>query len=179
MARPGQSAAKQEQAARELRKQAEDLYKSASPAQQEAMRRWIEQAGQTGGPGGPDGVGGGPGDQPGRRVAGRPGAPADPPRFKPVDARDPNPAPSTPDSREQVVAEWLGDGDQRRDPAATAAAESHLREAARGAEQAIGDRVVPSRYDRVLREYFRRLPERVLDRPANAPAPAAPAKDAP
>jgi hypothetical protein len=49
---------------------------------------------------------------------------------------------------------------------------SILQQAARDGEQAIEDRSVPARYDRLLRRYFQRLPARVL--PTTSPSEVAP-----
>lgn len=93
-------------------------------------------------------------------------------RVEPVDARAPGTSDRT--TAEQVVAEWLGRGAESADPARSAEIADRLRQATRSAEQAIGDRTVPSRFDRVLREYFRRLPAEVSPRPATEPPPASP-----
>lgn len=205
---PG-NAAEHEKNAERLREQARRLYEGASPEQRERMDRWMQQAArehppqnghersdamhpprdvagrQQGAPGGRDDRAGEPNDgstlgggEPTRDTSAR--TEDRPLRTTPVDARSPGDRAGS--GNEQVVAEWLGSGDERRAPTDQAAVQSRLREAARSAEQAIGDRTVPSRYDRILREYFRRLPEKVAPTGASpassAPAPAAePAHD--
>ncbi len=201
--RPG-DAADHEKNADRLREQARRLYESASPEQRERMERWMQQAATGQPPGGnnnrPDSA------NPGRALAqtqqsdqgdrgqrgGSPGSGStrgggepvhdfaaaagdQPVRTTPVDARSAEDLAHS--GHEQVVAEWLGSGDDRRTPAEKAAVVARLQQAARSAEEAIGDRVVPSRYDRILREYFRRLPAKVAPgatpaQPAPAPAPA-------
>ncbi len=179
MGEPAKKATKQEQSARTLRERANEMYRSASPADQEKLQRWVERAPQGKAQ---EAQGQGAGGKVGGQRTPKMNAPASPVDVAttPIDAR--KPAAQTPDRepRDQVVAEWLGDGEKHRGLSDQAAAQSRLQQAAESAEQAIGDRTVPSRYDRVLREYFKRLPGRVLDRPVSTPTPAAaPAMDAP
>lgn len=198
------NAAEHERSAERLREQARRLYEGASPEQRERMSRWMQQAAGDRPPraGAADaanhrpelaqGRQGVPNDRPpasfesgdgSTRGGGDPtrglaaGAQRQPLRTTPVDARSPNEHAES--GREQVVAEWLGSGDERREPVEQAAVRSRLLQAARSAERAIDDRSVPSRYDRILREYFRRLPERVAPSGGSStPAPAAePAPD--
>lgn len=191
-------AAEHERSAERLREQARRLYEGASPEQRERMARWMQQAAGDRPPraGAADRANNRPklaqgrqevpndrppasfesgdgstrgGGDPTRGLAA--GAQGQPLRTTPVDARSPNEHADS--GREQVVAEWLGSGDERREPVEQAAVRSRLLQAARSAERAIDDRSVPSRYDRILREYFRRLPERVA--PAGGPSTPAPA----
>jgi hypothetical protein len=53
-----------------------------------------------------------------------------------------------------------------------------MRQAARSAQQAVDERAIPSRYDRLVQRYFRRLPEKVAERAEAAGTPV-PAQDAP
>jgi len=171
-------AGKHDQNAERLREQAQRMYEAASPQQRKRMEQWIAQSPPPSG--NDEAARAGKGDgAPDTNLNDRPrptspdaSPPGTPIRTDPVDARSKSPESSAPSDSEQVVAEWLGEGDRHRDPAAAAAVAKRITEAARSAEQAIGDRTVPSRYDRVLREYFRRLPERVA-KPAG-PAPVGP-----
>ncbi|MGQ0629002.1 MAG: hypothetical protein ACT4PL_13000, partial [Phycisphaerales bacterium] len=73
-------------------------------------------------------------------------------------------------AKDQVLAEWLGKPDESRDRTSTApsnASETHRR-AAEAAQRAVDDRVVPSRYDRLIERYFRTLPKKVLPAPEAA-----------
>lgn len=105
-------------------------------------------------------------------------------RTEPVDARADR-APSTAE-QDQIVAEWLGTGRKEssgEQPAATGSAEARLRQAASKAERAVEDGAVSSRYERVLRRYFERLPREVAKKERAAAAgesagPAPTAKDA-
>lgn len=108
---------------------------------------------------------------------GTPREPSPPTRTKLLDARPPTPEQRRADARESVMAEWLSQGDKRSGDRAQSA-DDIIRQAQRGAERAIEDRTVPSRYDRLLNRYFRRLPEAVKPS-APAPADAPPAADAP
>lgn len=172
------------QDAAELRRRAQELYDSADPSQREQMQRWARQASEprqarnrdAGSRAGSQA--GGRGESDPRELAESQGQSIPPSATTSVNATEPN---GQAPPNESVVAEWLGDGQERGkalDPARSDAARARLLEAARSAEQAIGDRAVPGRYDRVLREYFKRLPDTVLRRKTDAPAPA-PAEDTP
>lgn len=74
---------------------------------------------------------------------------------------------------ERVVAEWLAnrDADERADRTiSTREMTEVLREAARSADQAIDEQVVPARY-RNVREYFRKALERAGEAERSAPPP--------
>jgi hypothetical protein len=178
MSKQPDAARRHEKNADELREQAQRLYDAASPEQKERMRRWVQDAARRQqdrdlaggdqearemGARGPGSTRGG-GDP--RREVGQP-APDQSVRTEPVDARAAH-VPGDEPPNEQVVAEWLGRGGERHSPTDPAVVQGRLREAARSAERAIGDRTVPGRYDRILREYFKRLPDKL------APAPPRP-----
>lgn len=180
--------------AEQLREQARRMLEGATPEEREQWRRLAEQMarerrGERGGdrpePGGGDRAerngmpGGGPGDEPGDRSTNptpRP-LPAGEQATDVIDARR-NPS-QTPAGPERVVAEWMGKG-RKPSPQEQAAAASVIREAAASGQKAVEDRTLPSRYDGLLRRYFRRLPEQ-LGLPSAGPAPGepVPAKDAP
>lgn len=177
--RPGRDSIDRRRSADELRRKAQELYEAASPEQKSRMQRWVQEAASRqplGGGGSPRSAGDSPFEQ---RLAQRPSVPGDRLRFETIDARPRGRVDPSEDSREQVVAEWLGEALKGEGP--SPAAEQRVLEAQRSAEQAIDDRAVPSRYDRVLRDYFKRLPDKVLGASgASEAAPsAAPAKDAP
>lgn len=194
MSQSPRQARQQQQSAERLMEQARRMYENASPEQREQMRRWaMDQASKMGDRGGhsPDGSSSGVSSA----ASGGDGAGAGGPRARsegvagerqeirtePVDAtaagRRGEPAGDP--SRPPVIAEWLGEGDRRRGPAQEAMIDEQLREATRSAEQAIGDRSVSRRYDRVLQEYFRRLPAKVRSAAGQSGGGAAePARDA-
>ena len=123
-------------------------------------------------------------------------------RSEPVDAREHASDDARRPAEEQVIAEWFTPPRVR--PAASGApdaggAESadssmeegglpapvaeRLEQAAEQARRAVEDGAVSSRYERLLRKYFERLPQRVREHraggaPAGAPDAAPPAKDA-
>ncbi len=213
MASTKQRARGHEKNAERLMKEAQRLYDSASPEQRERMQQWARQPGpqrppDLGEPEAPGSTGGSRGQQAvrGSEVIGHdsvggeaekarglraqePGEAAI--RTDPVDARRAGSGGGSDDeaAREQVVAEWLGQGSKRAGGTAGAGEPSpetvqeRLRAAARSAERAIGDRAVPGRYDRILREYFNRLPAKFAREPGGTadalPPAAAPAGDAP
>jgi hypothetical protein len=103
-----------------------------------------------------------------------------PSRTEIVDARDAGTGrPGTKGQRDQVVAEWLAPPTPgSATGAGPAAAAERMRQAARSAQQAVDERAIPSRYDRLVQRYFRRLPEKVAERAEAAGTPV-PAQDAP
>jgi hypothetical protein len=103
-----------------------------------------------------------------------------PSRTEIVDARDAGTGrPGTKGQRDQVVAEWLAPPTPgSATGAGPAAAAERMRRAARSAQQAVDERAIPSRYDRLVQRYFRRLPEKVAERAEAAGTPV-PAQDAP
>ncbi len=126
------------------------------------------------------GVGGGPeGTRQEREATGTERA-FPPSRTEIVDARDAGTGrPGTEGQRDQVVAEWLAPPTQgSATGAGPAAAAERMRQAARSAQQAVDERAIPSRYDRLVQRYFRRLPEKVAERAEAAGTPV-PAQDAP
>lgn len=177
IAKSRQEAEKRRQDAQRLREQAREMLERADPETRERMKQWAEQlARESGRSGGTsrDG-GGGAGDEAEPRDPSAPYAPLpmEGARTEIVDARPRTVSPTAEAPRERVVAEWLGDG-KGGEPVSRREVQDRLVEAARSAERAVEDRVVPGRYDSVIRRYFRRLPEKVV--PAED-APAAPAKD--
>jgi hypothetical protein len=198
MSQQGDQAARDEKNAERLREQAQRLYENASPEQRERMQRWAQQMarnpsdGDTSPAGDRRWQGSGNARREGSTLGGgdprrnATQATAPPIRTEPIDARARTSERDGNAEQAQVVAEWLGRGDERRVPGSplpdSAAVQNRLREAARSAEQAIGERTVPGRYDRILREYFRRLPAKLADpsspeaSPGLAPA-AEPAAD--
>jgi hypothetical protein len=99
-------------------------------------------------------------------------------RTKLLDARPPTPEERAARSRDSVMAEWLSPGDSRTGTQSQSP-DDVLQKAQRGAERAIEERTVPSRFDRLLNAYFRRLPEAVKQSPTASAEPAAPAPPAP
>lgn len=154
-----------------MRKQAEELWKKASPEQREQIKELAKQMAerQKNQRAGQRGAGGSePGDGPMQAGRREPGS-ADRQGTNFVDS---NLADSRADSAgpQRVVAEWLGQG---KPGAGVAAAEREriVREAVKSGEKAIEERAAPKRFDRMLMDYFRRLPEQVA--PAAPPAPDA------
>jgi len=125
---------------------------------------------------GPEGAGSDQSDSPGRA----PGAPAQ--RTHVVDARSKGDDAGGPAARDRVMAQWLTNRPAAGESAPGDAAEARgiLREAARAAQQAVDDRTLPRRYDRLLKRYFQHAPEELGLAPRPAPPPAeAPASPAP
>jgi hypothetical protein len=85
-------------------------------------------------------------------------------RRPPTQQRDPR--------RERVVGELFNSDGRPAQGMSRDDVTSILQQAARDGEQAIEDRSVPARYDRLLRRYFQRLPARAL--PGSSPAEVAP-----
>ncbi len=156
--------------ARELRQIEQKMLENASPEERQRLRQWeLQLAKQQ--------SGSEPGTQPGINPLGSPDTSQAPIRTEPVDARPKvQPPPSDQPTQEHVVAEWYSNNKAGADPAATRRdLQESLQRARQSAEQAINERVVPGRYDRLLRQYFRRVPERAVP-PAAGPGTA---KDAP
>lgn len=126
-----------------LREMSRQMMEQATPEERDQLRRWAESF---------------QGERPDL-----PPAPARPwtGATEPVDARPPaDPAdPQRPDS-ERVIAEWYSDRTPDPDGRVPAPAQGELREAARSAEQAIEQQVVPNRYADLVRRVFRRYGER-------------------
>lgn len=187
LAESSRSAGRRDGVARDLAERARRMYENADPETRREMDRLARALAQHTGHGAS-----GPGDGAGTTGAGmepgdagpRPDASAESSgrseggvRTEVVDARRREEAER---DRARVVAEWLGGGTGQ--PGADAGAgreraETALRRAAESAERAVDDRLVHSRYDALLRRYFRRLPENVLPPPTGAPVERA--KDAP
>ena len=60
-------------------------------------------------------------------------------------------------ARERVLAEWYGDGPAQEGTSRGPGIAEGVREAARGAEQAMEQQVVPGRFNNLLRRVYRRL----------------------
>ena len=137
----------------------------ASPEQREQAERWAQQAEQEAGE---EGVGAGAGAT-GEGV--RTGAAGEQRPFgtENVDVR----RGSTEDGR--VAAEWVDpNAPSARNGAVEGARTAEgVREAARSAERAMEEQSVSPRYNRVVREFFRRRLEAMEQRPA----PVVPAQD--
>lgn len=184
-----------------LRQWAEGLAKERPDlAERLANQRGEEQGppqdlaqGPAGGPRGEEQPMGGGGDADGRRTqGGGPDgglAPDDtapptgqvygPARTEVVDARGTGAKrPGMSGQRDQVVGEWLAPPTPGSARATGPTAEDRMRQAAKSAQQAVDDRAIPSRYDRLVQRYFRRLPEKVAQRAAPTPPPVQ-AQDAP
>lgn len=172
--------------AEELRRQAREMMDRATPEQREQLNRWASGQNQKPGKGsGAEDRLGGSGSEAGSgssKVGARPAA-APPPgesgpaqRTEIVDAR-PRPG-QKPESneREEVVAEWLGEGLKNGSVSERDRAGRILEEATKSAERAVEDRSVPARFDRLLRRYFQRLPEATGVKPPSTPVQ--PARDA-
>lgn len=158
-----------QRSAEQLRQQARELLDGAdrdSPDPQETARPMPGQRTEDEHPGGVR-----PGDDP---FEGAPEPRARDPitgREDTVDLRRPL---DDDDSPGRILSEWLSSRDREGEPgvASRGDVERALGRAAESAERAIEDRAVPTRYDSLMRRYFRRLPDRVL--PADQPVRRAP-----
>ena len=206
MASQGKQGELDRQRAAAAREQARRMAENLSPQQQERVREWAEALAKSrpglaeqfarGGdgeeprdPSGPppamsdgstgEGRGGNTaaGDQPAENRSGDARPPLSPRRTEIVDARDPQ-SPRRAGESDQVVAEWLAPPTPGTGTGGAAAVE-RVRRAAQSAQQAVDDRAVPSRYDRLVQRYFRRLPDKVAERTGATPAQSVPAQDAP
>lgn len=184
--KPGQTAQERQQLARDLRRSAEEIMENATPEQRQ---RWQQMAKEMAKQGAGDiarksdrqssergsrnsTVGSGAGLGP-RHESNSPFSTGGHTwRSEVVDAR-PSEQRATVQDDEKVVAEWMGDGVRTTGSTGTAEAVSRVRAAAGSAEKAIEQGTVSSRYERLLRRYFDRLPQRVQERGSATPAPAA------
>lgn len=189
MARNSDRRQQSAEAARRAREQAEQIAKGLSEDQRKRLEQWAEAlarqrpdvmdelAGKS--PGGPSDQqdpprrdGGAPGTQDARQDTGpAPTPPPGPRRTEIVDARPRESAPRG-SERDQVVAEWLSPPREGDAAPSTVTPRERLLEAARSAQKAVDDRAIPSRYDRLVQRYFRRLPERVEEDAAERPGPS-------
>ncbi len=182
MDHPRDQADRDQRLSRDLRDRARQMLENATPEERERLERWAQQYAKQRGPSGQDTrqedaahlSGTAAGDQPG---ANRRGAPTDdqtPPRTDLVDARprgDRPPGDQPTDQR--VVAERYSNQKSATDPDAAVArqqVQQVLQRAKDSAQRAVDDRLVPGRYDKILKRYFDRLPAKVL--PAAAPETA-------
>ena len=159
-----------------LRKQAEQLWKNASPEQREQIRELAkEMAKQNRQQGGSQASVNAPngheaGDQAsGFARNGRPGS--QDANFVDTQVKD---AQSEGAGPQRVVAEWLGKGKPGTGAVAAPAERDRIvREAVKSGEKAIEERAAPKRFDKLLMDYFKRLPDQVNPgAPGGAPAPA-------
>ncbi|MBX3357134.1 MAG: hypothetical protein KF745_01770 [Phycisphaeraceae bacterium] len=169
--------------AQELADKAREMWDRADPETRERMKDWAQQMSREQGnkkgfaPGDNAPVdqagGGGFTGTPSDRPRGAEPSPPLPARTTVVDGRSTPPQGDVDPSRERVVAEWLGDG-KSGERVSRQEVEARISEAAQSAERAIGDdRTVHSRYDKLIRRYFRRLPDNIV--PAGEPpAPSSP-----
>lgn len=189
MARNSDRRQQSAEAARRAREQAEQIAKGLSDDQRKRLEQWAEAlarqrpdvmdelAGQS--PDGPSDQQDPPrrgGDAPGTQEARQGTGPAQAPppgprRTEIVDARPRESGPRG-SEREQVVAEWLSPPREGDAAPSTATPRERLLQAARSAQKAVDDRAIPSRYDRLVQRYFRRLPERVEEDAAERPGPS-------
>lgn len=125
-------------------------------------------------------AGGGPDGRAGDAAAARTAPPLTPDRTELVDARNSGrEQPAIAQSRGQVAGEWLAPPAEGTAATTGPSPVERVRQAARSAQQAVDDRSIPARYDRMVRRYFQRLPDKVAER-TRAEAPASvPAQDAP
>lgn len=185
MARDGERQRHSAESARRAREQAEQIARGLSDDQRKRLEQWAEaltrqrpemmeelarqsapREGQDQPPGVGDWAGTGEPRDDGRAPSPTPG----PRRTEIVDAR-PRESAGRGSERDQVVAEWLAPPREGDAPSAVAPRE-RLLEAARSAQKAVDDRAIPSRYDRLVQRYFRRLPERVEEAAAERPGPS-------
>lgn len=146
--------------AQDLRERAQRLLDGMSDEERDRLERWAaQQQRELDSPDSPT-TQPGPGESLAERLE-REGF-----RTDAVDARQSS-------DEERVVAEWLAnrDADERADRTiSTREMTEVLREAARSADQAIDEQVVPARY-RNVREYFRKALERAGEAERSAPPP--------
>ncbi|MBX3406799.1 MAG: hypothetical protein KF869_08540 [Phycisphaeraceae bacterium] len=185
MARDGDRQQQSAEAAKRAREQAEEIARGLSDDQLKRLEQWAgalarqrpdvmeELAGQSPPPDereSPprDGDSGGTGEA--RPDGTATPAPSGPRRTEIVDAR-PREGAGRGSERDHVVAEWLAPPREGDAPSAIAPRQ-RLLEAARSAQKAVDDRAIPSRYDRLVQRYFRRLPERVEEAAAEQQGPS-------
>ncbi|MGD9689328.1 MAG: hypothetical protein AB7K52_08040 [Phycisphaerales bacterium] len=121
--------------------------------------------------------GAGAGSEAGRGATARDGERVEPGAKRATETVDARAGDRPGGAPDRVIAEWLsgarGTGRAGEGPAPEAV-RAELREAARAAQRAVDDRLVPRRFDRLIREFFRRAPEELGVSPAGAPGPSAP-----
>ncbi len=174
----------------ELRRQAERnremarrMLERATPEERRRINEAVRQLTRSGEGDGRDGRGAG---------MGSPDGIADPSHDRSIANGEPRRtedvfAPSAEDQRgvdEQTVARWYSDNAEEPGPIGSGggeAAREYVRSASRRAEKAVEERRVPSRYEQLLKRYFRRLPQRVgeAERGDNGGGGLAPDADAP
>ena len=172
-------AADDRRAADDLRSRAQEMLQSLDPSDRDRLKQAAKQASSKD-PRNTPPSGNSAGIEPGRDARRSASAPADPAQTELVDARrPPTAAEHATQSREQVVAEWLGPG--QKGGGSSTPSDAVLQQAARSAERAVDDRTIPPRFDRLIERYFRRLPERLREPRADQPnlPPVQPAQDAP
>jgi hypothetical protein len=176
--------------AREMDKQGQaghgalDNDQPAGQSPEDAKRKPVAEPGSIATEHGSPDSGGG---EPKHPRAGTP--PASPLRTETVDARagPPSAAQRSERSHDRVIAEWYAD--RKAEPRSEAAStetlsetgESSAQAAAREGERAVESQAVPMRFDKLLRKYFQRLPERAgspAPVPPSPPKQAVPARDA-
>jgi hypothetical protein len=107
-------------------------------------------------------TGSSPGSEPARVGRGVPGESSGGFRTDAVDARPRDAGPASPDAPPaRIAGEVAGDGRPGAPLLSRQEAADAVRRASESAERAIDDRSIPGRYDRLLRRYFKRLPEKL------------------
>ena len=171
--------------AEDAREKARNILKELSPDERERLARWAKAIGHENMPV-PTGGGAQPGLLPGGLGASdQPQGPPQPLGSELVDARRGDQS-GAPDSNDKVIENWSDLPDDQpgahSDPGVSRREMSKgLREARKGAERAIEDRQIPSRYSKVLEEYFRKALKRAHEsgeETGKTPTPAPAAKDA-
>lgn len=138
-------AQEQRQMSRQLMERAREFADSLTPGQKEELRRrWL---------GDPAGRSTEAGVLPGSAATDPDARPGEPPFpvVEDLDLRQPTPG-------DTFISEWI-DGPGAADPTARALRSSALQAARSSAERAVERGAVPSRYHRLIRRYFGRLPE--------------------
>ncbi len=148
---PGRSSGPEE-ALREL-----DRRRSDSEQQRQAAERIRDAANRLRDDSrlGPRELGAGPYAEPGAdagETSSTPTAPLDVPTVEDVNVTEE-------DIGDRPIARWFGDGEPAGLPRDAETRSTTVRQAQRVAERAVNDAVVPGRYHRLIRRYFRRLPE--------------------
>jgi hypothetical protein len=192
MERDQQGAAEDRRMSQEMRERAKRMLENATPEQKRKLEQWAKEfakekprggekgAGEsaeagdgsegerlgTGEQGRPDGEGRG-GNQPGTAPGNARRSPDGPApegfRTDVVDARPREGEQQSPTGG-RVAGETSGDGKPGAPMLSKQEAAEAVRRATENVERAIDDRTIPGRYDRLLRRYFKRLPEK-LDTP--------------
>lgn len=178
----------QQAASEDLRRRAREIADNLTDEERRRLAAWARQYQREQGappmapdqglarrPDSPDGSSAGVAGEPGHAPGNVDGSAASPP-LRPgsteiVDARgpiDPNDPGAGAGAGDQIIAEWLSQGESSPSPDARAATQQRLESARRAAERAVNEQAVNRRYHDLIQRYFRGL-----DKAATSPGQAA------